>query len=58
MTQDSGLKIAVLDDWQSVAENVVDWTVLQPIGEVSFLHDTLLTQTSWSPASRTSRSSA
>ena len=39
MTQDSGLKIAVLDDWQSVAEKVVDWTVLQPIGEVSFLHD-------------------
>jgi phosphoglycerate dehydrogenase-like enzyme len=39
MTQDSGLKIAVLDDWQSVAENVVDWTVLQSIGEVSFLHD-------------------
>lgn len=39
MTQDSGLKIAVLDDWQSVAENVVDWTVLQPIGEVCFLHD-------------------
>ncbi|MEN4748417.1 D-2-hydroxyacid dehydrogenase family protein [Pseudomonas sp. Ps21-P2] len=39
MTQDSGLKIAVLDDWQSVAENVVDWTVLKPIGEVSFLHD-------------------
>lgn len=39
MTQDSGLKIAVLDDWQSVAEHVVDWTALQPIGEVSFLHD-------------------
>jgi phosphoglycerate dehydrogenase-like enzyme len=39
MTQDSGLKIAVLDDWQSVAEHVVDWTVLEPIGEVSFLHD-------------------
>ncbi|MBD8596215.1 D-2-hydroxyacid dehydrogenase family protein [Pseudomonas sp. CFBP 8772] len=39
MTQDSGLKIAVLDDWQSVAEHVVDWTVLQRIGEVSFLHD-------------------
>jgi phosphoglycerate dehydrogenase-like enzyme len=39
MTQGSPLKIAVLDDWQSVAENVVDWTVLKPIGEVSFLHD-------------------
>lgn len=39
MTQGSPLRIAVLDDWQSVAENVVDWTVLKPIGEVSFLHD-------------------
>lgn len=39
MTQDSGLNIAVLDDWQSVAENVVDWGVLKPIGKVSFLHD-------------------
>jgi phosphoglycerate dehydrogenase-like enzyme len=38
MTQGSTLRIAVLDDWQSVAENVVDWTVLKPIGEVSFLH--------------------
>jgi phosphoglycerate dehydrogenase-like enzyme len=32
------LSIAVLDDWQSVARDVVDWTVLNPIGEVSFLH--------------------
>jgi phosphoglycerate dehydrogenase-like enzyme len=39
MTQNSGLNIAVLDDWQSVAENVVDWGVLKPIGKVSFLHD-------------------
>lgn len=39
MTQGSPLRIAVLDDWQSVAEYVVDWTVLKPIGEVSFLHD-------------------
>jgi phosphoglycerate dehydrogenase-like enzyme len=39
MTQGSPLRIAVLDDWQSVAEKVVDWTVLKPIGEVSFLHD-------------------
>ncbi|MFJ5295771.1 D-2-hydroxyacid dehydrogenase family protein [Pseudomonas sp. NPDC088368] len=39
MTQGSALRIAVLDDWQSVAQNVVDWTVLNPIGEVSFLHD-------------------
>jgi phosphoglycerate dehydrogenase-like enzyme len=33
------LRIAVLDDWQSVARDVVDWTVLEPIGEVSFLHE-------------------
>jgi phosphoglycerate dehydrogenase-like enzyme len=33
------LRIAVLDDWQSVARDVVDWTVLDPIGEVSFLHE-------------------
>jgi phosphoglycerate dehydrogenase-like enzyme len=32
-------KIAVLDDWQSVASKVVDWSVLDDIGEVSFLHD-------------------
>jgi phosphoglycerate dehydrogenase-like enzyme len=32
-------KIAVLDDWQSVASNVVDWSVLNSIGEVSFLHE-------------------
>ncbi|WP_397452662.1 D-2-hydroxyacid dehydrogenase family protein [Pseudomonas sp. NA-150] len=39
MTAHSPLKIAVLDDWQSVASNVVDWTVLDSIGEVSFLHE-------------------
>ncbi|MFJ3522893.1 D-2-hydroxyacid dehydrogenase family protein [Pseudomonas sp. NPDC090203] len=33
------LRIAVLDDWQSVARDVVDWTVLDPIGDVSFLHE-------------------
>lgn len=32
-------KIAVLDDWQSVASEVVDWSVLNSIGEVSFLHE-------------------
>lgn len=32
-------KIAVLDDWQSVASDVVDWSVLNSIGEVSFLHE-------------------
>lgn len=39
MTEHSLLRIAVLDDWQSVASGVVDWTVLDPIGEVSFLHE-------------------
>lgn len=33
------LNIAVLDDWQNVASDVVDWSVLDPIGAVSFLHD-------------------
>ncbi|MCV4286603.1 D-2-hydroxyacid dehydrogenase family protein [Pseudomonas capsici] len=31
--------IAVIDDWQDVASGVVDWSVLAPIGEVSFLHE-------------------
>ncbi|MFK3970909.1 D-2-hydroxyacid dehydrogenase family protein [Pseudomonas sp. NPDC087358] len=39
MTQGSALRIAVLDDWQSVAHDVLDWSVLGPIGDVSFLHD-------------------
>lgn len=30
--------IAVLDDWQSVASDVVDWSVLDGTGEVTFLH--------------------
>ncbi|QNH77341.1 D-2-hydroxyacid dehydrogenase family protein [Pseudomonas protegens] len=33
------LQIAVIDDWQDVACEVVDWSVLQGIGQVSFLHD-------------------
>ncbi|MCA4963712.1 D-2-hydroxyacid dehydrogenase family protein [Pseudomonas sp. Y24-6] len=33
------VQIAVLDDWQDVARNVVDWTALDAIGQVSFLHD-------------------
>ena len=32
------LKIAVLDDWQNVASDVVDWSVLGSVGKVSFLH--------------------
>ncbi|MDB5983005.1 MAG: 2-hydroxyacid dehydrogenase [Pseudomonas sp.] len=39
MTAHSPLQIAVLDDWQSVASGVVDWTVLDSIGKVSFLHE-------------------
>ena len=33
------VQIAVLDDWQDVARDVVDWTALDAIGQVSFLHD-------------------
>ncbi|AZF32393.1 D-3-phosphoglycerate dehydrogenase [Pseudomonas sp. R4-35-07] len=33
------LQIAVIDDWQQVASNVVDWSVLAPLGQVHFLHD-------------------
>ena len=34
-----GVQIAVIDDWQNVASRVVDWSALDPIGEISFLHD-------------------
>ncbi|MGH8386708.1 MAG: D-2-hydroxyacid dehydrogenase family protein [Pseudomonas sp.] len=33
------VQIAVLDDWQDVARNVVDWSTLEDIGQVSFIHD-------------------
>ncbi|MFJ2365987.1 D-2-hydroxyacid dehydrogenase family protein [Pseudomonas sp. NPDC087697] len=33
------VQIAVIDDWQGVARDVVDWSALDGIGEVSFLHD-------------------
>lgn len=33
------LKIAVIDDWQQVARDVVDWSPVQGIGEVTFVHD-------------------
>lgn len=33
------VQIAVIDDWQDVARNVVDWSALESIGQVSFLHD-------------------
>lgn len=34
----SELRIAVLDDWQGVAQGVVDWSALAPVGQVEFLH--------------------
>src|SRR5689334_11493214 len=33
------MQIAVIDDWQDVARDVVDWSVLDGIGEVTFVHD-------------------
>ncbi|MFW9081473.1 D-2-hydroxyacid dehydrogenase family protein [Pseudomonas sp. P2757] len=33
------LQIAVIDDWQDVARDVVDWSVLDSLGEVSFVHE-------------------
>lgn len=33
------VQIAVIDDWQNVASGVVDWSVLDPVGQVHFLHD-------------------
>jgi len=33
------VQIAVIDDWQDVASGVVDWSVLDSLGEVSFIHD-------------------
>jgi phosphoglycerate dehydrogenase-like enzyme len=33
------VQIAVIDDWQDVARNVVDWSLLDDIGQVSFVHD-------------------
>ncbi|WP_255556877.1 D-2-hydroxyacid dehydrogenase family protein [Sodalis sp. dw_96] len=39
MNKQLPIRIAVIDDWQSVAEQAVDWSVLQSMGSVSFLHD-------------------
>lgn len=33
------VQIAVIDDWQDVASGVVDWSVLETVGKVHFLHD-------------------
>ncbi|WP_446437196.1 D-2-hydroxyacid dehydrogenase family protein [Pseudomonas sp. 910_23] len=31
--------MAVIDDWQNVASDVVDWSALDGVGQVHFLHD-------------------
>lgn len=33
------IQIAVLDDWQNVASDVVDWSTLDSVAKVHFLHD-------------------
>jgi phosphoglycerate dehydrogenase-like enzyme len=33
------VQIAVIDDWQDVARDVVDWSALDGIGEVTFVHE-------------------
>ncbi|WP_065257996.1 D-2-hydroxyacid dehydrogenase family protein [Pseudomonas bananamidigenes] len=33
------VQIAVIDDWQDVARDVVDWSVLDSLGEVTFIHE-------------------
>jgi len=33
------IQIAVIDDWQDVARDVVDWSALDTIGQVNFIHD-------------------
>ena len=33
------IQIAVLDDWQNVASDMVDWSTLGSVGKVHFLHD-------------------
>ncbi|MBT2339779.1 MULTISPECIES: D-2-hydroxyacid dehydrogenase family protein [Pseudomonas] len=33
------VQIAVIDDWQDVARDVVDWSVLDSVGPVTFVHD-------------------
>ncbi|SCX24305.1 Lactate dehydrogenase [Pseudomonas sp. NFACC25] len=33
------VQIAVIDDWQNVARGVVDWSPLEAVGRVHFLHD-------------------
>ncbi|MCH4901669.1 MULTISPECIES: D-2-hydroxyacid dehydrogenase family protein [Pseudomonas] len=33
------VQIAVIDDWQDVARGVVEWSVLDSLGEVTFVHE-------------------
>lgn len=33
------VQIAVIDDWQNVASGVVDWSVLESVGQVHVLHE-------------------
>ncbi|WP_242208029.1 MULTISPECIES: D-2-hydroxyacid dehydrogenase family protein [unclassified Pseudomonas] len=33
------VQIAMIDDWQDVARDVVDWSVLDSLGQVTFEHD-------------------
>ena len=33
------VQIAVIDDWQNVARDVVDWSVLESVGQVHFRQD-------------------
>lgn len=35
----SECRIAVMDDWQRVARDVVEWNALASVGQVDFLHD-------------------
>lgn len=39
MSQMPSVRIAVIDDWQDVAAQLVDWSALAPVGEVTFLHE-------------------
>jgi lactate dehydrogenase-like 2-hydroxyacid dehydrogenase len=41
------VQIAVIDDWQDVARDVVDWSVLESLGEVTFVHDYPATTQRW-----------
>ncbi|MFG1464716.1 D-2-hydroxyacid dehydrogenase family protein [Xanthobacter sp. DSM 24535] len=44
MTQPVPARVAVLDDYQSVAEGMADWGSLKPAADVVFFHDTVADQ--------------